>query len=136
MMIKAMQEGAGGPGGLPGGAPGDDPFAAFGGGGFGGASSPFGGMMGGGMPGASGAGQDFTYSNKKTLSDKLFTLAHFLGVLGLVAFVVGWWEPRVLEKQAGLRGLTEVGGFAGEGGVKGVWGGKGTGAELVSRARR
>jgi hypothetical protein len=57
------------------------------------------------------------YSKKKTFADRMFTIAHLVGVLGLVMFVVGWWEPRVLERRS-----------------RGVIGhGEGLGVELVSR---
>lgn len=71
---------------------------------------------------------DQQYSNKKTLSDKLFTIAHFLGVLALVGFVVGWWEPRVLEsKNATMAERGELEYWKGGG-----WGQKDFGVELVS----
>ncbi|KAL7416801.1 hypothetical protein BDY24DRAFT_378294 [Mrakia frigida] len=127
-MMAAMQAGGGG---------GGDPFAAFGGGGgnpFAGGPGGGGGfppgmesMFAGGPPGAGGAPMmDQQYSNKKTLSDKLFTIAHFLGVLALVGFVVGWWEPRVLErKNATMAERGELEYWKGGG-----WGQKDFGVEL------
>lgn len=78
--------------------------------------------LGGGLGGA----QDVAYSGVKTRFDRLFTLAHFLGVLGLVAFVLGWWEPQVRQKRAesGFVGEWERGNIG--------WNGKGVGVELVS----
>jgi hypothetical protein len=70
------------------------------------------------------------YSKKKTFADRMFTIAHLVGVLGLVMFVVGWWEPRVLERRS--RGV--IGHGEGLGGRVGTaWGGEGLGVELVSR---
>lgn len=94
-------------------------------------------MFAGGPPGAAGMPpmmmdqQQQQYSSKKTLSDKLFTIAHFLGVLALVGFVVGWWEPRVLEKKNGRMGMLGEMEF-GNGEGRGGWGGKEVGVELVS----
>lgn len=104
-MLQAMQAG-GGPGGgafpspfgdVPGGGGGgDDPFAAM-------LNSLTAGGPGGGLPPGFGQQQqqqpDFAYSGEKTKRDKVFDLAHVLGVVGLVSFVLRWWEPMALAKR-------------------------------------
>lgn len=93
-LMKAMQGGGeGGAGAFPGMPPG---MGGFGEGQEPGSSLFPPGMM---MP----PSLEPEYSTKKTFADRMFTIAHLLGVLALVAFVIGWWEPRVMElKRAGL----------------------------------
>lgn len=125
------------PGGANGSSPfgpggpstGDDPFAAMlaamsgAGGGVPGAN-PFGNMFppppGGGngqdggdpLAGLGGfqqqAAMEQEYSKAKTLSDKLFTLAHLLGVLALAACIVFVWEPVVLARRVNAGGSTAI----------------------------
>ncbi|CED83682.1 hypothetical protein [Phaffia rhodozyma] len=68
--------------------------------------------------------QDLMYSGVKSRMDRVFTIAHFLGVLGLVVFVLGWWEPTVRERRArtGFVGEWDRGNLA--------WNDKGAGVEL------
>lgn len=93
-LMKAMQGGGeGGAGAFPGMPPG---MGGFGEGQEPGSSLFPPGMM---MP----PSLEPEYSTKKTFADRMFTIAHLLGVLALVVFVIGWWEPRVMElKRAGL----------------------------------
>jgi hypothetical protein len=111
-MLQAMQAGGGPGASFPGAASGnsEDPFA-----------DPFAAMlssMGGGGPGGAGRfpagfGQqqlEQPYTGAKTRTDRLFDLAHVLGVVGLVLFVLRWWEPAVWAKRGGDN-FIDLGGY-------------------------
>lgn len=110
-MLQAMQAGGGPGAGFPGAAGGDgqdpfaDPFAAM--------LSSMGGMgsSGEGFPAGFGQQQlEQPYSGAKTRMDRLFDLAHGLGVVGLVLFVLRWWEPAVWARRGGDN-FVDLGGY-------------------------
>lgn len=99
------------PAGLGGGAGGLPDLSALGGLGLG---QGAGGMNGfPSFPGLGGAfGGPGGAAPRKSKVERYYPLVHLLGVLGLVLFVMAWWEPQVLARRYPAV-LSEVTGLAG-----------------------